>query len=220
MGEETLQHHFPSIYEFCKSNGLDIATEMIPVAPAAHYFMGGILTGRWGETTLPGLFACGEVAANGVHGANRLASNSLLEGLVYGKRIYDYTATGAGTALDLAEYRKSSPLPLFVNTVSLQTREKKMPTLAALQNLMWEKVGLTREAEGLRFAVAQLESWEAALNAASLNTQAERELHNLVTVGYLVAYAALMREESRGAHYRLDFPQIEEKWQGRLVLLP
>jgi L-aspartate oxidase len=220
LGETTLRHHFPSIYRYCLDHGLDISKDMIPVAPAAHYFMGGILTGRWGETTLPGLFACGEVAATGVHGANRLASNSLLEGLVFGKRLYDYTTDPEASALDLAAYQASSPLPLDEYTLnSLPAGSKpELPTLEKLQDLMWEKVGLARDAEGLQQALTQLENWENALKNNPPTDQAGQELANLVTVGRLVSYAALLREESRGAHYRLDFPDNREEWQRRIVL--
>lgn len=220
FGKAAIKHHFPSIYKYCIEHGLDISEEMIPVAPAAHYFMGGILTGRWGETTLPGLFACGEVASTGVHGANRLASNSLLEGLVFGQRLYDYTAQGESKELDLEAYRQTSQLPLveYLPGKPLPTESQTAPTLLELQNLMWEKVGLARTGEQLAEAVAQLESWQAAMEANPPQDRPGRELANLVTVGRLVATAALIREESRGAHYRLDYPTAREEWLRRIVL--
>lgn len=220
LGKAALKQHFPSIYRFCLSQGLDISEKLIPVAPAAHYFMGGILTGRWGETTLPGLFACGEVAATGVHGANRLASNSLLEGLVFGQRLYDYTANGAAQELDLTAYRQTSALPLTEYPLDEPevTSEGQAPSLEKLQSLMWEKVGLARNGEELKKAVAQLSCWQAALKANPAQDRAGRELTNLVTVGRLVAGAALIREESRGAHYRLDYPISRPEWEGRVIL--
>jgi L-aspartate oxidase len=231
LGKTRLRHHFPSIYRFCLSQGLDITEEMIPVAPAAHYFMGGILTGPWGETTLPGLFACGEAASNGVHGANRLASNSLLEGLVFGSRLYDYTTHGPGESLDLDAYRQTTPLSLteyslpgFVTAAKGQAMPEMARTRDNLQNLMWQNVGLARTGEGLKQALAQLESWEgnavptATNQPDSLKHRAGYELNNLVTVGRLVAGAALVRTESRGAHYRLDFPASREEWQRRVIL--
>jgi L-aspartate oxidase len=221
LGEPTLRRRFPSIYDFCLESGLDIAKDLIPVAPAAHYFMGGILTGRWGETTLPGLYACGEVAATGVHGANRLASNSLLEGLVFGQRLYDYTAHGSTQALDLTTYQHSSPLPLveYVLNDPATNPDAELPTVEKLQQLMWEKAGLVRDGESLRNAYAQLENWEAALKTtAPYITEAALELASMVTVGRLITWAALLRKESRGAHYRVDFPTTQPEWQCRIIL--
>ncbi|HEX2912830.1 MAG TPA: L-aspartate oxidase [Chloroflexia bacterium] len=220
LGEATLRHRFPSIYRYCEENGLDIAKQPIPVSPAAHYFMGGILTGQWGETTLPGLFACGEAACTGVHGANRLASNSLLEGLVFGQRIYDYTATGA--VQPLQEYSNSGGFTLPALALSVESPEAltvaELPSLPALQALMWERAGLTRDREGMLEGLRQLEAWETALEGRVITTRAERELANLVTLGRLVMLAALTREESRGAHYRSDFPKARQEWQRRIVL--
>ena len=221
LGKDKLHHHFPSIYEFCLNYGLDISEDMIPVAPAAHYFMGGVLTGRWGETTLPGLYAVGEAAATGVHGANRLASNSLLEGLVFGQRLYDYTAQGEPGQLDLPAYRQTARIPLTEYSLPQPDptfEEAGTVTLEGVQGLMWEKVGLARIAGGLTEAFSALDGWEK--NPAILEGQdrAGLELANLVTVGRLVAGAALIREESRGAHYRLDFPTTREEWLRRIVL--
>ncbi len=220
LGEKTLRHRFPSIYQHCLKHGLDISKDMIPVSPAAHYFMGGILTGRWGETTLPGLFACGEAACTGVHGANRLASNSLLEGLVFGQRLYDYTAGASVEPLDLDVYSRTATLPLSEYTLDEPTAQPRacLPTLAGLQKLMWEKAGLLRDRVGLQAALTQLDQWQAALEAQPPTDQAGRELANLVTVGRLVVYAALTREESRGAQYRTDFPTAREEWKRRIVM--
>ncbi len=222
LGETTLRHRFPSIYRFCLDYGLDISRQPIPVSPAAHYFMGGILTNHQGETTLPGLFACGEAACTGVHGANRLASNSLLEGLVFGQRIYAYTsgekeataseaeATSQGLSLPDLQYTVETPLP---------DARAVQPSLLQVQNLMWAKVGLSRDGAGLREAVAQLEEWQAALAAnPSPADRAGLELANLVGLGRLVAQSALWREESRGAHFRLDFPTSRDDWRRRIVV--
>lgn len=222
LGKERLRHQFPSIYAFCFKYGLDISEDMIPVAPAAHYFMGGVLTGRWGETTLPGLYAVGEAAASGVHGANRLASNSLLEGLVFGQRLYDYTAQSEAAELDLPAYRRSAQIPLTEFSLpqpdfSIETAAGT-PTVEGVQGLMWEKVGLARIAGGLGEAFSMLDSWEKRVAVSEGQDRAGRELSNLVTVGRLVAGAALLREESRGAHYRLDFPTAREEWLRRIVL--
>ena len=222
LGKAELRHHFPSIYEFCLGYGLDISEDMIPVAPAAHYFMGGVLTGSWGETTLPGLYAVGEAAASGVHGANRLASNSLLEGLVFGQRLYDYTASGQAPALDLPAYRQTAEIPLTGYALPQPDlsveNEAGAATLEGVQGLMWEKVGLARIAAGLSEAFSTLDAWEKQPADGEGQDRAGRELANLVTVGRLVAGAALIREESRGAHYRLDFPTTREEWLRRIVL--
>ena len=221
LGQATLRHRFPSIYRYCLDYGLDIAEQPIPVSPAAHYFMGGILTNRQGETSLPGLFACGEAACTGVHGANRLASNSLLEGLVFGQRIYDYTSGQKGLegepelkgqSLNLAdlEYR--------VETTPADATSAVPPTLTLLQDLMWTKVGLSRDEAGLREAVGQLEAWQGYLAARPSSDRAGLELTNLVGLGRLVAQAALWREESRGAQFRLDFPTSRDEWRRRIVV--
>ena len=222
LGEETLRHRFPSIYSYCLENGLDISLQPIPVSPAAHYFMGGILTGHWGETTLPGLFACGEVACTGVHGANRLASNSLLEGLVYGQRIYDYTATGEVETLQLADEGGHLALPALPVNVPAPTPDflGTVPTLLQLQDLMWKYVSLTRDQSGLEFAHYQLTAWQAALEATTPTNRDDYEVRNLVLLGSLMVEAALLREESRGAHYRSDFPTAREEWRRRIVLQP
>jgi len=208
--------HFPTIAAFCAQAGLDITTDLLPVAPAAHYMMGGVRTTIWGETTLPGLYACGEVACTGVHGANRLASNSLLEGLVFGGRIVQRTLvqganwpeqmpTAPGFAADLA-------LPLLAPFEEAAT----IPlTLVEVQALMWQHVGLERSAAGLETAVATLNEWHAAL--AEPQTIAAHELRNLVLLGLLTAQSALVREESRGGHFRSDAPTADARWRRRIV---
>lgn len=220
LGEKVVRHRFPTIYEMCKTYGLDMATQPIPVSPAAHYYMGGILTGKWGETTLPGLFACGEAASTGVHGANRLASNSLLEGLVFGQRIYDYTVSGHVKALEIASL-ETPDMPLTDYPVVAPTvlADSSIPTLAEVQELMWQQAGLSRHQSGLENALTQLESWQVALEVNKPQDRAGRELANLVELGRLVVHAALIRQESRGAQYRTDFPQARPEWQRRIVLV-
>jgi L-aspartate oxidase len=198
---------FPQIYRFCLDHGLDITREPIPVSPAAHYTMGGIRTNTWGETTLPGLYACGECACTGVHGANRLASNSLLETVVFAQRVVQRTvesperseAHTAG-AMDLSRAQAAEAPPL--------TRER-------LQSLMWEDVGIVRNAESLRRAVAVLSAWQATVPPTT--DRPSQELADLLTCSRLVAEAALTREESRGAHYRTDFPEHREEWKRHIT---
>ncbi|MBK9214110.1 MAG: L-aspartate oxidase [Chloracidobacterium sp.] len=195
MDSAFLKQRFPKIYETCSAYGLDLATDLLPVSPASHYCMGGVRTDLWGRTTLPGLYAAGEVACTGVHGANRLASNSLLEGLVFGAR------AGAAAVDDRWE-RASDP--------SERRRPPDgSPTLATavrkrVKRIMWERVGILRDRDGLVRAQQEFEQ----IAAGSLSTSSR----NFVTLGTLVAAAALWREESRGGHYRTDFPETRDEW--------
>jgi len=201
---------FPQIYSFCRDHGLDITSSMIPVVPAAHYMMGGVRTNLWGETNIGRLFASGEVACTGVHGANRLASNSLLEVLVFGKRIIEKSKAG-GRGANLQEEQP----------YSLKTREAGAATgmprlsLTALQALMWENVGIVRSGEKLERAAATLAAWETEVKAPT--DRASYELWNMVLVGRLMTEAALSREESRGAHHRSDFPEPSDAWLRHIV---
>ncbi len=206
-----VHERFPLISAACRRAGLDLATDRIPIAPAAHYVMGGVVTDLDGRTTIPGLFAAGEVACTGVHGANRLASNSLLEGLVFGAR--------AGEAMRRADPEKGD------NRLLSETRKRRLSPLdpVDVRDLMTSRVGLFRDADGLRDAVEQLDGQWATIvdrvdhEAATLTT-ADWEYASLVTVGRLIARAAQRREESRGGHYRLDYPDRDDRhWQRRIV---
>lgn len=201
---------FPHIYQFCLQHGLDITRELIPVAPAAHYMMGGIKTNTWGETNIAGLFAAGETACTGVHGANRLASNSMLEVIVFSKRIIEkaiagHTTPGTTRPGDihhlLSNRQVSEPVPL--------------PSLSALQKLHWDKVGVMRDSEVLTHAADTLAAWQKSAPAPT--DRPSYELSNLILTGRLVSEAALLREESRGAHFRSDFPQRSSEWQRHIV---
>ncbi len=198
---------FPQIYRYCLDHGVDITKEPVPVSPAAHYMMGGVRTNTWGETTLRGLYACGEVACTGVHGANRLASNSLLETVVFAKRIVQRTVEGAPGSAPLTEDARA--LPAFENEAGAP------PDRASLQGLMWDKVGIVRDGDGLASATRQLAAWRAALPEPY--DRASHELANLLLAGRLMAEAALIREESRGAHYRTDFPLPHEEWRRHIT---
>lgn len=225
LGADTIKHRFPSIYKFCLQYKIDMTDQPLPVSPAAHYFMGGIATGLNGETSLPGLFACGEAACTGVHGANRLASNSLLEGLVFGRRVYEYSKQDEVKYFDPTTAVHSETLlpPLLIEKPQISATDNKnatVPTLADVQNLAWQQIGLSRDAENLRPAVATFNEWQQALAVAVAQAEPNRkqqELYNLVTVGALMAEAALRREESRGAHYRTDFPTASDEWRRRIV---
>jgi L-aspartate oxidase len=199
LDADWVHQRFPTIAAACRTVGLDLATDPIPVGPAAHYVMGGVETDIWARSSVPGLYAAGEVACTGVHGANRLASNSLLEGLVFGARaaqaMLQPPAPGAmantrvvsaaeevGTpAVDAPDAPRDAPADLDVEGV---------------RSLMWEAVGLIRRAETLAPAVNQLLRWSAH--------------SDLALVGHLIARAALRREESRGGHFRADFPARDD----------
>ena len=209
-----VRNHFPTIDAYCTKIGLDMTRDLLPVAPAAHYLMGGVQTNLWGETNVPGLYACGEVACTGVHGANRLASNSLLEGLVFGARIVERTTRQTAretTRVDARAYRISETAPDFPQSSLIEK-----PSLPGLQNLMWSKVGLVRDEAGLSVARTDLTSWERVLPEP--HTPANHELANMILIGRLMATAALERRESRGGHSRRDFPNEDPRWLRHIVL--
>jgi L-aspartate oxidase len=202
---------FPHIYSFCLDHGLDITRDLIPVAPAAHYLMGGVKVNIWGETNIAGLFAAGETACTGVHGANRLASNSLLESVVFSKRVVQRMEMTAPP---------ESPQPSADGRVySLPQREaiSEAPqlNLPNLQSLMWDRVGIIRSGRGLEEAASVLATWESQLPQPG--DRPSYELSDLVLCARLMTEAALLREESRGAHFRTDFPQTSPRWQRHTV---
>jgi len=202
---------FPHIFRFCLDHGLDITKVPIPIAPAAHYLMGGVKVNTWGETNIPGLFAAGETACTGVHGANRLASNSLLEVLVFSKRSIEKTQDGAGPTVE----KGSSPSELY----RLPSREPhgdgQLLNLAGLQALLWEKVGIVRDVEGLYEAATRLSSWQTLLPAPT--DRPSYELNTMVMNARLMTEAALLRQESRGAHYRSDYPVSSVSWKRHII---
>jgi len=199
---------FPTIAAACAQAGLDLVADRIPVSPAAHYFMGGVETDLDGRTSIEGLFAAGEVACTGVHGANRLASNSLLEGLVFGAR----SATAMTDECRAARLRDSEVVSW--PTLAGRGGDGPLPTLDDVRAEAWRHCGLLRDRVGLEGAVDRLERWFDAVRAAApTQSPAGDSLHPLasvVTVGLLVARAALRREESRGGHFRADFPSRDD----------
>ncbi len=190
---------FPGISKFLAAHGLDLRRDLIPVRPAAHYLMGGIRTDVNGRTSLPRLFAAGEAACTGVHGANRLASNSLLEGLVFGARAAD-AMIGADYNAPPSPSRTPGPEPASSPSASAAVLRHE------LSRIMWEKAGLLRDAEGLRAARQEL----AAMSIPDIRDRPTLELRNLHIAGQLIVASALAREESRGAHYRNDFPHRDD----------
>ncbi|KTB48069.1 L-aspartate oxidase [Dehalogenimonas alkenigignens] len=200
---------FPQIYRQCREYGLDITRDLIPVAPAAHYMIGGVRVDAWGASSLPGLYAAGEVSCTGVHGANRLASNSLLEVLVFCHRIVEQTGRpGRAAAMAPAQRRRLAPAEL--NDVT------SLPDKSRLQDSMWRYGGIVRNGAGLKELAAILAAWQAA--AGEPVDRESHELRNLIICGRLLAEAALYREESRGAHFRADFPWTSEKWRRHILI--
>jgi L-aspartate oxidase len=199
LDEEFLKHRFPKIYEVCKSYNLDIAKDMLPVSPASHYCMGGIRTDLHGRSTLAGLYAAGEVTCTGVHGANRLASNSLLEGLVFGAR------SGKAAIADCLKISVNSSSPENNNIQNHKSDEINVAVRKRVKRVMWERVGIARDKTSLNRALTEFRQIEKA----DLTTSSR----NFVTLAKLIAKAALWREESRGGHYRDDFPnRDDEHW--------
>ncbi len=204
---EAFPERFPTVFEACRRHGLDPRVAPIPVAPAAHYHMGGVEVDLDGRTTLPGLWAAGEVACTGVHGANRLASNSLLEALVFGSRV----ARSLGDTLPFLK-RPAGTLDLPNVDASKDDAAEATAALSAIRALTWEKAGLVRTGEGLRDALAGIEALSAKVPPGAV------EARNVATVSRLLATAALARPESRGAHYRADCTSEDPAWRRRILL--
>lgn len=224
LDAERVYERFPTISAICREYGLDLAHDLLPVAPAAHYCMGGVMTDAYGRTTLPGLYAVGEVACTGVHGANRLASNSLLEGLVFGLRLADGLVEPAQrrplppgrAALDVPVYDD----PQYEADLLRARPGEQQITLARRQvrRLMWQYVSLRRDQEGLREARRQLYALRQSLLEADQHPSmtpteqiAWRETINMFKSAELVIAAALQRRESRGSHWRSDYPHADEQ---------
>lgn len=214
---EWLERRFPTITKTCLSHGIDISKQWIPVAPSQHYSMGGIRTDEWGLTSVGGLYAVGEAACNGIHGANRLASNSLLEGLVFGRRISRLVNDR------LAEIQEKFGLPVeaaFVGTAKTPA-EGAAEDIALLQRTMTRLVGIVRCEADLLEAIAVVARLRAKWRNAAATDSHEMELKNMILLAEWVATAALARTESRGAHCRSDYPATDDaRWQRNLVVLP
>lgn len=190
------RERFPSISLLCEKNNVDINDKMLPISPGAHFIMGGIKTNTQGETSLPGLFAVGEVACNGVHGANRLASNSLLEGLIFAGNLTTFLLQQSETSI-------TSKFPLTVEFNSI------LPEITEIQNIMTNYVGIIRNESGLKYAKEWFEQYLDLINPKGILLDLplnDKVKINMITVGWLITTSALMRTESRGGHYRKDYP--------------
>ncbi len=201
LDAEFLRTRFPKIDATCTELGLDITKDLLPVSPASHYCMGGVRTDLWGRTTVSGLYAAGEVSCTGVHGANRLASNSLLEGLVFGARAGEAAVKDSGLRSVVSGQTKAEDASAIRNPRSaIATAVRKR-----VKRVMWERVGILRDASALRRAIAEFDQ----ISKSNLSTSSR----NFVTLAILVAKAALWREESRGGHFRTDFPEQREQFR-------
>ncbi|PPS42686.1 L-aspartate oxidase [Chroococcidiopsis sp. TS-821] len=232
--KETILHRFPNIIQVCQRWGIDVFAEPVPVAPAAHYWMGGIVTDLNNRTSIPGLYAVGETASTGVHGANRLASNSLLECIVFGAQMAHLNEELVPLSQDDRYPQAKIDIPLskddwWIQQQKLTTWRQKLP------RLVWQSAGICREASKLQDAIAQVLIWQKELAALPLSqfllhlpaaqtvnvnsSDAEQQLRlwgetrNLLDVAYLILKSASFRSESRGGHYRIDYPQTDPNWQ-------
>jgi L-aspartate oxidase len=227
---DRIQHRFPNIIQVCREWGIDVFQEPVPVAPAAHYWMGGVACDEMNRTTIPGLFAVGETASTGVHGANRLASNSLLECLVFGSQFEHLEVQSGQKAqpclppLPTAEFA-FSPTEL----TSLHTIRQELP------RLVWQAAGICREGDRMAAAIAQINQWRLIFDALPTSKRLQHllpgqslqltlpnreaafylwaETRNLLAIGYLILQSAAFRTESRGGHYRSDYPNVVSDWQ-------
>ncbi len=198
-----LAARFPGISTHLSALGIDIRTDPIPVSPAAHYLMGGIRTDVNGRTTVPGLYACGECACTGVHGANRLASNSLMETVVFGKRVVEHIESAEGGAA--ASTPGATPMGVLRGSA---------PSHAEVQSVMWDGAGIVRDAQGMTDALKAIDGWSGT------NTVSDRETgerRGMTVLAKLMLEAAVRRTESRGAHFRTDFPESDERWRKQQV---
>lgn len=211
LDSNMISKRFPVIHKTCLERGLDITRDKIPVAPSAHYSMGGIKTDINGKTNIPNLYAAGECASLGVHGANRLASNSLLDGLVFGHRA---VLAAKAEAKDLGKIDVAAELEHPISEIRrVEIQQHKLE----IKSAMWKEVGIIRSKETLNRAAKKIEEIEKRLDYIPF-TKDEIELKNLTLVTKLITQAALDRKESRGAHFRSDFPKTDDKnWKKHLV---
>lgn len=235
---EKIHRRFPNIIQVCQRWGIDVFSQPIPVAPAAHYWMGGIVTDLMNRTSIPGLYAVGETASTGVHGANRLASNSLLECIVFGAQMAKLQVE-EGTIKDDSDL--GDPLSFTASASDLHSQQTKLEQIRQeLPRLVWQSAGICREQKVLEKAIAQIEIWQHEFanlplsqfilnlppaKAASFGLKETQqqlwlwgETRNLLDIAHLILKSALFRTESRGGHYRQDYPQTDPHWQAHTLV--
>jgi L-aspartate oxidase len=212
---EDFSLRFPTISALCRQHGIKLESGKIPVAPGMHFLMGGIVTNDKGETSIKNLYAIGEAACTGVHGANRLASNSLLEGLVFGQRLATHLLSQS------FDHQSATSFNLHPNRIS-NLDNNKHPTKQEIQEIMTKYVGIQRTEQELLFTKKWFESYQDRVSFWDINvkdfTIDEIEITNMLTVGWLITTSSLHRTESRGGHYRLDYPNSVEKWHRKQVI--
>ena len=212
IDSEKLKKRFPTISKKCLENGIDIAHDFIPVAPAAHYFMGGVKTNLNGETSLKGLYAIGETSSTGLHGANRLASNSLLECVVCAYSVAQYLKSVELKTPKQIDEEIKSVIDKYIDEDVILDYVDVGSLKEKIQNIMWDNVGILRSEKTLLNALEELNKLkEEFLRPYKCLSKEEYELKNMLTVAGLIAFCALQRKESRGAHYRLDYPNLNEE---------
>lgn len=216
IGEEKVSARFPNIRAMCRDFGLDLAHDRIPVRPGAHYMVGGLTVDLHGETTLPGLWAAGEATSSGLHGANRLASNSLLEGLYFGIN------AGRGASDAALKMEDNFCAPPVASDWSDRVDDHETLNLADLRNslsaIMWRNVGIRRDEDGLKSAANQVDFWERYVSQREFQTVEGWELQNMLLVARLMIESARERKESRGVHYRSDFPEPNPNFDGHIAI--
>jgi L-aspartate oxidase len=243
IGAEKIGQRFPNIIKVCKHWGIDVFSEPIPVAPAAHYWMGGIVADMMNRTSIPGLYAIGETASTGVHGANRLASNSLLECIVFGAQMANLEILTEITENQHSSQEETAftSREFSFEASSFYNQQKQVELLRQnIPRLVWQSAGICREQKILEEAISTIECWKKEFAALELSQfllslrpaeaasfsipDVERvlriwaETHNLLDVAYLILKSAAFRTESRGGHYRLDFPQPDPNWQAHTLV--
>jgi len=209
-----VREEFPGFAQACQKFDLDITRDPIPVRPGAHYMIGGVVVDLDGRTSIPGLWAAGEVTSSGLHGANRLASNSLLEGLVFGARVGGLASERALAMPDDFRVPKLSYAPAKQPSVALDISDIRN----SLQSLMWRLVGVQRRADRLEEALHNIQAFGRYVLAHGFDSEPGWELQNMITIAHLMAQAALLRTESRGVHLRVDYPKLDEaNWHRHLT---
>ncbi len=214
MSAEFLESRFPTITRLCRRFGLEPSEDLIPVRPAAHYMIGGVRTDLDGRTAIKSLLACGEVACTGLHGANRLGSNSLLEGLVFARRCAEAAVAGLRRMVEPLSVHALQGLPQEPAYGNLNLTDVEN----SLRSVMWRSAGVVRSAEGLDEALEMITFWCRYVMDKEFEGPQGWQLQNMLTVARLVAMCARQREESRGVHYRSDFPHTSPDWQRHIVI--